>query len=62
MTNFDRTMAVGTTRVYVRREGALTLPNYLDALRDGRSFVTTGPLLDFRMEAADERLQGWIGG
>jgi len=46
--NFYRSMAVGTARVYVRIEGELNLPSYLDGLRAGRSFVTTGPFLDFR--------------
>ena len=45
MTDFYRTMAVGTTRVYVKPEGPLTLQSYLEALRAGRSFVSTGPLL-----------------
>ncbi len=53
MTNFYRTMAVGTTRVYVRPDGPLNLPAYLEALREGRSFVTTGPLLDLAVEAGD---------
>ena len=47
MTDFYRTMAVGTTRVFVKPEGPLTLNSYLAALRAGRSFVTTGPLLQF---------------
>jgi hypothetical protein len=50
--NFYRSMAVGTTRVYVRVEGELSLPSYLDGLRRGRSFVTTGPFLDFRGKEA----------
>lgn len=47
MNNFYRTMAVGTTRVYVHTGGEVNWPTYLAALRSGRSFVTTGPLLDF---------------
>ena len=47
MTDFYRTMAVGTTRVYVKPEGPLTMNSYLAALRAGRSFVSTGPLLQF---------------
>ena len=53
MTNFYRTMAVGTTRVYVKPEGRLTLDSYLAALRAGRSFVTTGPLLQFAVQGAE---------
>jgi TolB protein len=47
MVDFFRTMAIGTTRVYVNVGNELTMPNYLAALKAGRSFVTTGPLLDF---------------
>ena len=50
--NFYRSMAVGTARVYVRIEGELNLPSHLDGLRAGRSFVTTGPFLDFRVKDA----------
>lgn len=49
MTDFFRTMAVGTTRVYVRLEGDPDYRGYLDGLRRGRSFVTNGPLVDFRV-------------
>ncbi len=47
MTDFYRTMAVGTTRVYVKPDGPLTMYSYLAALRAGRSFVSTGPLVLF---------------
>lgn len=47
MHNFYRTMAIGATRVYAKPEGAMNLPNYLDAVRRGRSFVTNGPLVKF---------------
>ena len=50
MTNFYRTMAVGTARVYARVEGAPNWPAYLNAWREGRSFVTNGPLLEFEVE------------
>ncbi|MBA3231281.1 MAG: CehA/McbA family metallohydrolase [Acidobacteria bacterium] len=56
MTDFFRTMAVGTTRIYVRVPGELTLERYLDGVRRGRSFVTTAPLLRFAVggvEAGD---------
>ncbi len=49
MLDFHRTMAVGTTRIYVEAPGPFRLPAWLDALKAGRSFVTTGPLLDFRV-------------
>jgi TolB protein len=47
MVDFFRTMAVGTTRVYVNVPEPFTLGRYLDRLKAGHSFVTTGPLLRF---------------
>jgi TolB protein len=47
MVDFFRTMAIGTTRVYVRVPEPLTMDRYLAGLKAGRSFVTTGPLLQF---------------
>jgi len=52
MLNLYRTMAVGTTRVYAYTGTELNWPVYLDALREGRSFVTNGPFLDFRVDGA----------
>jgi len=52
MNNLYRTMAVGTTRVYVHTGGEAGWPAYAAALRAGRSFVTTGPLLDFAVAGA----------
>ena len=49
MVDFFRTMAVGTTRVYVKVPGQLTMERYLDGLKAGRSFVTNGPILQFRV-------------
>ena len=43
MVDFFRTMAVGTTRVYVRVPGQLTMERYLERLKAGRSFVSNGP-------------------
>ena len=51
MLNLYRTMAVGTTRVYVYTGDRLNWPVYLDGLRTGRSFVTNGPFLDFQVGA-----------
>lgn len=52
MTDFFRTMAVGTTRIYAQVPGELTLVKYLDAVKRGRTFVTTAPLLRFAANAA----------
>ncbi|CAN5852184.1 hypothetical protein BH23GEM7_BH23GEM7_34930 [soil metagenome] len=53
MTDFFRTMALGTTRVYVRPEGEFNHQNYLAGLKAGRSFATNGPLLDFRLAGSE---------
>ncbi len=52
MTDFYRTMAVGTARVYANTGDGLNWPTYLSALRAGRSFVTNGPMLDFKIGGA----------
>jgi TolB protein len=51
MTNFASLHGpVGTQRVYVRvGDGALSMPEWLGALKMGRSFATNGPLLDFTL-------------
>ena len=36
----------GSDRVYVKVEGPLTYPAWIDGLRDGRTFVTNGPMLE----------------
>jgi TolB protein len=46
MKDYFRTMAVGTTRVYAHVDGPFSYDTYLAALRAGRSFVSTGPLLE----------------
>jgi TolB protein len=52
MNNLYRTMAVGTTRVYVKPEQPSLLSSYFAALRAGRSFVSNGPLLEFTVGTA----------
>lgn len=47
MSNYYRTMAVGTTRLYVDTKGAANFKDYYANMRAGRSFVTTGPALLF---------------
>jgi TolB protein len=53
MVDFFRTMAIGTTRVYVQVPEQLTMERYLAGLKAGRSFVTNGPLLQFRAGAVE---------
>ncbi len=52
MTDIYRTMAVGATRVYVKPEGPLSWDSYMAALKAGRSFVTTGPMIEFALGAS----------
>jgi TolB protein len=53
MLNFYRTMAPGTTRTYVKTDGALDFDSYLEGLKAGRSFVTNGPLLEFTVDGVE---------
>lgn len=52
MNNLYRTMAVGTTRVYVHPDRPSDPASYFSALKASRSFVTTGPLLEFAVGKA----------
>ncbi len=47
MNDYYRTMTIGATRVYVKPDGRLTSDSFLEALKEGRSFVSTGPMLEF---------------
>ena len=51
MNNFYHTMAIGTTRVYAFTEGKKDWLAYSNALKTGKSFVTNGPILDFKIGA-----------
>lgn len=53
MTDYFRTMALGTTRVYVRPQGAFNFASYLAGLKAGRSFATNGPMLSFQLAGAE---------
>ena len=52
MNNLYRTMAIGTTRVYVHPDRPGDVNSYFAALKAGRSFVSTGPMLDFHVGQA----------
>ena len=52
MTDFYRTMAVGTTRVYAQTGSEVNWTRYLDAFEAGRTFVTNGPMLEFTIGGA----------
>ena len=47
MNDYFRTMAIGSTRVYVNPDGKFNADSYLQALKEGKSFVSNGPLLEF---------------
>ncbi len=50
MTDYYRTMAIGATRVYVKPEENFSTESYLQALKQGKSFVSNGPLLEFTVD------------
>jgi TolB protein len=53
MADLHRSMAVGSTRVYVQGGGGpLTWSGYLAALTAGRSFVSTGPLVTLTVDGS----------
>jgi hypothetical protein len=43
----------GHERFYTRVDGRLTYDNWLEGVRKGRTFVTTGPMLEFRINGRD---------
>ena len=43
----------GHERFYTKVEGPLTYPKWLDSVRRGRTFVTTGPMIEFRINGED---------
>ena len=59
ISDLHRSKAVGSVRTYVHTGGTVpTMEEWLEGLRAGRSFVTTGPRLRFRV--GDERPGGEI--
>lgn len=47
--NLHRTTLIGSVRTYVHFTGPLTVEAWLDGLRRGHTFFSTGPLIDFRI-------------
>ena len=43
----------GHERFYTKVEGPLTYANWLEGVRKGRTFVTTGPLIEFQVNGQD---------
>jgi hypothetical protein len=59
------TQIIGTPRVYVQLDAPLSYERWLDGIRRGRTFVTTGPLLTLNVDgngigAALERARGSV--
>ena len=50
--NFSRCSVTGSNRVYAHVPGPFNLETYYGALREGRSFVSSGPLVAFRVDGA----------
>jgi TolB protein len=49
ISNLHRTPVVGAARVYAHLGGKLEWGRWVDAIREGRTFITNGPLLDFKV-------------
>ncbi len=47
--NLHRTNVIGSVRTYVHLAGPLSAGAWLDGLRQGHTFFSTGPMLDFRI-------------
>jgi len=43
----------GHERFYTKVEGPLTYPKWIESVRQGRTFVTSGPLVEFRINGQD---------
>jgi TolB protein len=50
LVDWYRSMSVGSDRVYAHVEGDLIFESFLEAVRAGRTFVTTGPLMKFTVD------------
>ena len=53
MNDLYRTMAIGATRIYVKPSGSLTEKSYLQALKNGQSFVSNGPQVVFKLDGME---------
>ncbi len=50
ITDLHRGKQIGSVRTYARVEGPLTVGSWLDALRKGRTYFSSGPILDLRVD------------
>lgn len=51
---------VGYNRVYVKIDGAFSVDKWYQGLREGRSFITNGPLLEWDLRAAGGSIEGSV--
>ena len=49
----QNTVVVGSVRTYVKMEGPLTYEDWIEGIRAGRTFTTTGPMLQFSANGAE---------
>ncbi|MFN0171766.1 MAG: CehA/McbA family metallohydrolase [Bryobacteraceae bacterium] len=49
ITDLHRGKQIGSVRTYAKVDGVLTVGGWLDALRKGRTFVSSGPILDLKI-------------
>ena len=49
ITDLHRGKQIGSVRTYAKPDGPFTIENWLEALRKGRTYATSGPILEFRV-------------
>lgn len=49
ITDLHRGKQIGSVRTYAQVSGPLTIPSWIDALRKGRTYFSSGPILDLRI-------------
>lgn len=49
ISSLHRTKLVGSVRTYAHTGGSVSISSWIDALRKGRTFFSTGPLLDLKI-------------
>jgi TolB protein len=49
ITDLHRGKQIGSVRTYARVDGPLTIESWLGAIRKGRTYFTSGPILDFQI-------------
>ena len=49
----QNTLAVGSVRTYVKIDGSLSYEGWIEGIRAGRTFTTTGPMMQFSANGAE---------